>query len=177
MEQVNTTTPSAGMGAGVPDISQQFSGEYLSFNLGGEEYGIDILKVQEIRGYEQPTRMAGASDFVKGVMNLRGVIVPIIDLRIKFGLPQVNYGAQTVTVILALTDLVVGVVVDSVSDVVELSADEIKPAPGLHGNVDSTCITGIGTIKQNSRERMLILINIETLMSSASMGLMRDQLQ
>lgn len=153
------------------------AGEYLSFRMGSEEYGIDILKVQEIRSYEQPTRMAGAPEFVKGVLNLRGVIVPIVDLRIKFGLPEINYDAITVTVILTVADRVVGVVVDSVSDVAELAAKQIPPVPEFSGYVDSACITGIGTIEQAGRERMLILLNIEKLMTSADMGLVSASVQ
>lgn len=151
--------------------------ECLSFCLGGEEYGIDILKVQEIRGYEQPTRMTGAPDFVKGVLNLRGVIVPILDLRLKFGMPNPSYDALTVTVILALNQRVVGVVVDSVSDVVELTPEQVKRVPEFSGYVDSTCITGIGTLEQAGRERMLILLNIEKLMGSSDMGLVGTSLQ
>ena len=158
-------------------LSTPATREFLSFRMGPEEYGIDILKVQEIRSYEQPTRMAGAPEFVKGVLNLRGVIVPIVDLRIKFGLPEINYDAITVTVILTVADRVVGVVVDSVSDVAELAAKQIRPVPEFSGYVDSACITGIGTIEQAGRERMLILLNIEKLMTSADMGLVSASVQ
>lgn len=150
------------------------SQEYLSFCLDGEEYGIDILKVQEIRGYETPTRMVGASSFVKGVLNLRGVIVPILDLRLKFGVPDPTYDALTVTVILALDNFVVGIVVDSVSDVIELGGVQIKRVPEFSGYVDSSCITGIGSIEQSDSERMLILLDIEKLMTSTDMGLATD---
>ncbi|MFZ4759196.1 MAG: chemotaxis protein CheW, partial [Burkholderiaceae bacterium] len=103
--------------------------EYLTFRLGEEEYGIDILKVQEIRGYEQPTRIANAPSFIKGVVNLRGVIVPIVDMRIKFNLGSAEYNDFTVVIILNLGARVVGIVVDSVSDVMELSPEQIRPAP------------------------------------------------
>lgn len=151
--------------------------EYLSFCLGGEEYGIDILKVQEIRGFEQPTRMTGAPEFVKGVLNLRGVIVPILDLRLKFGIPDPSYDALTVTVILALDHFVVGIVVDSVSDVVEFAPEQVKRVPEFSGYVTSTCITGIGTLEQSGRDRMLILLNIEKLMGGSDMGLIQPALQ
>jgi purine-binding chemotaxis protein CheW len=162
-------------------------GEFLTFRLGQEEYGIDILRVQEIRSYEQPTRIANAPAFIKGVVNLRGVIVPIIDLRVKLGCDSVEYNTFTVVVVLNVHGRVVGAVVDSVSDVLELSKDEIKAAPAMSSSVDASFITGIGTIrsgeKSNDRggekssntdtssERMLILMDIEALMSSADMGL------
>ena len=151
--------------------------ELLTFRLGGEEYGMDILKVQEIRGYENPTRIANAPAFIKGVLNLRGVIVPIIDLRLHFCLDQAAYDAFTVTVILNVGGRVVGAVVDSVSDVVELAAEQIKPAPEFNGAVDASYITGIGTVDQGERKRMLILVDIEALMSNADMGLVEQALQ
>jgi purine-binding chemotaxis protein CheW len=156
------------------------SGEYLTFRLGGEEYGIDILRVQEIRSYEPPTRIANAPSFIKGVVNLRGVIVPIVDLRLKLGCDTAEYNGFTVVIVLNVRGRVVGAVVDSVSDVLELGADHIKPAPELASGIDSGFITGIGSIKGNAgkeageaaTERMLILMDIEGLMSAADMGLM-----
>jgi purine-binding chemotaxis protein CheW len=145
--------------------------EYLTFRLGAEEYGIDILKVQEIRSYENPTRIANAPAFIKGVTNLRGVIVPIIDLRMKFDLGEPSYDAFTVVIILNVAQRVVGVVVDSVSDVLELGAEQIKPAPEFSGAVDAGFITGLGSVQQGDAERMLILVDIERLMASADMGL------
>lgn len=145
--------------------------EYLSFRIGAEEYGIDILKVQEIRGYEQPTRMANAPAYIKGVVNLRGVIVPIIDLRIKFGLPEPKYDSVTVTIVLNIGKRVIGIVVDSVSDVIALAPSEIKPAPEFNGAMSTEYILGIGTVKDGATERMLILTDIEKLMSSSDMGL------
>jgi purine-binding chemotaxis protein CheW len=141
--------------------------EYLSFRLGGEEYGIDILKVQEIRGYEQPTKIANAPAFIKGVINLRGTIVPILDLRLKFNLEQAEYNTFTVVIILNVANRVVGVVVDSVSDVLELTKDEIRPAPEFGGAVDAGFITGLGSVA----DRMLILMDIEQLVRSSEMGL------
>jgi len=143
------------------------SGEYLTFRLGTEEYGIDILRVQEIRSYEQPTRIANAPAFIKGVVNLRGVIVPIIDLRIKLGCESVEYNGFTVVIVLNVRGRVIGAVVDSVSDVLELTKDHIKPAPELNSSIDGSFITGIGSVG----DRMLILMDIEGLMSSADMGL------
>lgn len=145
--------------------------EYLSFRLGAEEYGIDILRVQEIRGYADATRIANAPPFIKGVLNLRGTIVPIIDLRMKFNLPDVKYDSQTVTIVLNIGNRIMGVVVDSVSDVIEFKSDQIREAPEFNTTVDATHITGLGTVKTGDEERMLILLNIEQLMESADMGL------
>jgi purine-binding chemotaxis protein CheW len=145
--------------------------EYLTFRLGSEEYAIDILKVQEIRGYEIATKFATAPPFIKGVVNLRGVIVPIVDLRMKFNLPSAEYDVSTVTIILNVMGRVVGAVVDSVSDVLELKGEDIKAAPEFNGSVDSGFITGMGTVKQGDEERMLILIDIEQLMASPDMCL------
>ncbi len=145
-------------------------GEYLTFKLGAEEYGIDILRVQEIRSYEPPTRIANAPPFLKGVVNLRGVIVPIIDLRLKLGCDSAEYNHFTVVIVLNVRNRVVGVVVDSVSDVLELSGEAIRPAPSTNASIDTSYITGIGSVA----ERMLILMDIEALMGSADMGLMDD---
>ena len=141
--------------------------EYLTFRLDQEEYGIDILKVQEIRGYEQPTRIANAPAFIKGVVNLRGTIVPIVDMRLKFNCAQADYNSFAVVIILNLRDRVVGIVVDSVSDVMELSAENIRSAPDVESAIDNGCILGLGSVG----ERMLILLDIEKLMSNADMGL------
>ena len=142
--------------------------EYLTFTLGKEEYGVDILKVQEIRGYEAVTRIANAPEFIKGVVNLRGTIVPIVDMRIKFNLGQAEYDRFTVVIILNLRDRVVGIVVDGVSDVVALTAEQTRPAPEFSGSFDTQYITGLGTVDN----RMLILMDIEKLMSSDDMALM-----
>ena len=154
----------------VAKISENVHGgarEYLTFRLDQEEYGIDILKVQEIRGYEQPTRIANAPAFIKGVVNLRGTIVPIVDMRLKFNCAQADYNSFTVVIILNLRDRVVGIVVDSVSDVMELSAENIRSAPDVESAIDNGCILGLGSVG----ERMLILLDIEKLMSNADMGL------
>ena len=142
--------------------------EYLTFRLGQEEYGIDILRVQEIRSYEQPTRIANAPAFLKGVVNLRGVIVPIVDLRLKLGCESAEYNDFTVVIVLNVRGRVVGAVVDSVSDVLQLGGDSIREAPATNATIDTTYIIGIGSVS----DRMLILIDIEALMSSADMGLM-----
>jgi purine-binding chemotaxis protein CheW len=155
--------------------------EYLTFKLGSEEYGIDILKVQEIRGYDSVTRIANSPAFIKGVINLRGVIVPIVDLRLKFNLGEAKYDSFTVVIILNVANRVVGAVVDSVSDVLELAPEQIRPAPEFNSMLDATYITGIGSVKSGGEkvaeggdkqaDRMLILVDIEQLMSAADMGL------
>ena len=141
--------------------------EFLAFTLGGEEYGINILRVQEIRGYEPVTRIANAPDFIKGVVNLRGTIVPIVDMRIKLSLGAATYDQLTVVIILNIAGRVVGMVVDSVSDVTTLSAEQVKPAPDISTSFDSDFLIGLGTLG----ERMLILVDIDKLMSSSEMGL------
>lgn len=144
--------------------------EFLAFTLGNEEYGIDILKVQEIRGYENPTRIANAPDFLKGVINLRGLIVPIVDMRIKFNLGAAEYNNLTVVIILNIGGRIVGIVVDSVSDVITLGAEQIKPAPAMASVLDTGYLTGLGAVD----ERMLILVDIDKLMSSSEMGLLAE---
>lgn len=141
--------------------------EFLAFRLGKEEYGINILKVQELRGYETPTRIANAPDFVKGVINLRGAIVPVVDMRIKFRLGEATYNLLTVVVILNIGGRIAGMVVDSVSDVIALTAEQIKPAPDMGTAFNSEYMMGLGTLE----ERLLILIDIDKLMTSPEMGL------
>ena len=141
--------------------------EFLIFTLGNEEYGIDILKVQEIRGYDQVTRIANTPAFIKGVTNLRGVIVPIIDLRVKFSQQSVSYDENTVVIVLNFGQRVVGIVVDGVSDVLSLTAEQIRPAPEFAVTLATEYLTGLGSLG----ERMLILVDIEKLLSSEEMSL------
>lgn len=143
--------------------------EFLVFTLGAEEYGIDILKVQEIRGYhaDAVTRIANVPEFIKGVTNLRGVIVPIVDLRVKFRMEMVAYNEQTVVIILNLSGRVVGIVVDGVSDVLMLGGEQIRPAPEFGASLSTEYLTGLGTMDG----RMLILVDIEKLMTSDEMAL------
>jgi purine-binding chemotaxis protein CheW len=141
--------------------------EFLAFTLGQEEYGIDILKVQEIRGYEAVTRIANAPDFIKGVINLRGIIIPVVDMRIKFNLGTPVYDQFTVVIILNIGGRIMGMVVDSVSDVTTLSPEQVKPAPEMGTAFNTNYLIGLGTID----ERMLILVDIDKLMSSSEMGL------
>ena len=144
--------------------------EFLSFVLGDAQYCIDILKVQEIRTYEAPTRIANTPAFIKGVMNLRGNIVPIIDLRVKFGLPEQRLDTQTVVIVLNVAKRTVGVVVDGVSDVIAVAAADIKPAPELAGSLDTRYIQGLTTVG----EQMMILVDIERLMTSRDMAIVDE---
>lgn len=141
--------------------------EYLVFTLGNEEYGIEILKVQEIRGCERVTRLANTPEFITGVTNLRGVIVPIVDLRIKFELDGVDINEKTVVIVLSLTQRVVGIVVDGVSDVLSLNREDIKPAPDFSVTLSTDYLLGLGSVE----ERMIILVDIEKLLTSEEMEL------
>jgi len=142
--------------------------EVLVFVLGKEEYGVDILKVQEIRGYEKVTPLPSAPDYLKGVVNLRGIIVPVIDLRVKFGMADPTYDSLTVVVILRIASHVIGIVVDGVSDVIRLAPGDVKAAPQLGSLVDSTFLAGLAT--QN--ERMILLLDIEKFLSSGELNLL-----
>lgn len=163
MSQAANPTPPV---SAAPTVAGQ-PNEFLTFTLGAEEYGVDILKVQEIRGYDTVTRIPDAPDFIKGVINLRGTIVPVVDMRLKFRLAKAEYNEFTVMIILNIGRRVVGMVVDGVSDVMQLSAEQIRPAPEFGGNVNTRYIIGLGALD----ERMLILVDIEKLMSGADMAL------
>lgn len=156
-----------GMMEKMEEISASGAREYLTFRLDQEEYGIDILKVQEIRGYEPPTRVANAPNFIKGVVNLRGTIVPIVDMRLKFSCSKAEYNTFTVVIILNLRNRIVGIVVDSVSDVMELPPESLKSAPDIDSVIDSGSVLGLGSLG----DRMLILLDIERLMADPDMGL------
>jgi purine-binding chemotaxis protein CheW len=143
------------------------SREVLVFILGGEEYAVDILKVQEIRGYEKVTPIPAAPAYLKGVVNLRGIIVPVIDMRIKFGLPEPRYDSFTVVIILRVGGRIIGIVVDGVSDVVRLAPGDVKAAPGLGSIVDSGFLAGLAT----QGDRMILLLEIERFLSSGELNL------
>lgn len=166
--------PTNSFQSGAPSTQAVANGsQYLTLRLGGEEYAIDILRVQEIRSYEEPTRMVNAPVFIKGVINLRGVIVPIMDLRLKLNIDKVEYNEFTVVIILNVRGTVIGAVVDAVSDVVTLTSQSIKPAPQFETAIDARFITGLA----NVGERMLIVMNMEALMSNAEMGMVSAALQ
>ena len=144
--------------------------EMLVFRLGGEEYGVDILKVQEIRGYEKVTPIPRSPDYLKGVVNLRGTIVPVIDLRVKFALPDPKYDSFTVVIVLRMAGRIVGAVVDGVSDVVRLAANEIREAPKLGAIVDSSYLAGVAT----QGGRMILALDIEKLLSEGELDILGE---
>ena len=154
----------------IEDVAGLTEHEYLTFTLGSEEYGVDILKVQEIRGYDQVTRLPGAPDFVKGAINLRGLIVPVVDMRMKFQLSQATYDDTTVMIVLSIAGRTIGIVVDSVSDVLRLQPDQVRTVPDLGSAIDRKFLMGLGVVD----ERMLILLDIERLMTSEEMGLVEQ---
>ena len=137
--------------------------EFLAFKLGAEEYGVDILAVQEIRGYDTVTRVPESPEYIKGVINLRGTIVPVVDLRLKFKLGEAAYDEFTVMIVLNLKGKIIAAVVDGVSDVVNVGKDDLRPTPEFGGIIDTRFISGIATVG----ERMLILLDIESLILSA----------
>ena len=163
-----TATIAAAARAAATSMSTSFAArEWLTFCLGEEEYGMDILRVQEIRSYEKPTRIANMPEHVKGVVNLRGVIVPILDLRMRLGMADQRYDGATVTIVLNVGGRTVGAVVDSVSDVIELKERDIRPFPQMSAAIESGFITGIGSLTHDGRDRMLILLDIAALVGSA----------
>lgn len=140
--------------------------QYLTFIMASEEYGVDILSVQEIRGWESVTPIPNAPAHVKGVINLRGTIVPIIDLRQRFGLEKVDYGPLTVVIVLKVStkkgSRVMGIVVDAVSDVYSLASDDMKSAPDLGDHVNTQYIKGL----VNVNNKMVILLDINELLGA-----------
>lgn len=143
------------------DIEQ----EYLTFMLQGEEYGVDILCVQEIRVWSMVTELPNKPSYIKGVINLRGVIIPIIDLRLRFGQPALDYDEQTVTIILRQQTqqktTVVGIVVDAVSEVYKFAKQAIRKAPAFGNNIDSCFLKGLATVE----DKLVILLDSETFLN------------
>jgi len=166
MNHLATGEPDRGSHPQTLDVAET-TREYLTFRLGDEEYGVDILKVQEIRGYDAVTKIPDAPEFVKGVINLRGTIMPVVDMRLRFHLGEAVYDAYTVMIILQLEHRKVGMVVDSVSDVLRLSDEQTLPPPEFGGSMDTRYISGLGSVD----ERLLILVDIERLMASEDMAL------
>ncbi len=170
MSQSPSTAPPQTASGSVAPVAQPAAEdrEFLTFRLGDEEYGVDILKVQEIRSYDTVTKLPAAPAFIKGVINLRGTIVPIVDMRLRFEMEEAQYNEFTVMIMLNVNERVVGLVVDGVSDVITLAAEQIRPAPEITaGALDTRFITGLGAIE----ERLLILVDIEGLMGSEGMAL------
>ena len=139
--------------------------EYLAFTLGHEEYGVDIQKVQELRGYDAVTHIANAPAFIKGVVNLRGTIVPIIELRTKFGMPTIAYTMFTVIVVVVIQEKIMGLVVDAVSDVLNIDKKDIQPPPQFGAKVDVSFLRGIG----KSGEKLVALLDMDRLLSDSDL--------
>lgn len=148
-----------------PSASPQ---EFLSFMLGGEEYGINVQCVQALRGYEKVTQLTDAPDYIKGIINLRCGIVPVIDMRLKLGIVDATYNASTVVIILNVGWRVMGMVVDGVSEVMAFTKEQIKATPPIRGSLDAAYLLGLATVD----ERKLILIDIAKLMRSDEIALM-----
>ena len=155
-------------------LSEEVTKQHLTFILGGEEYGVDILKVQEIRGWEPVTPIPNTPDYVLGVLNLRGIVVPIIDLRVRFALPSAEFGSATVVVIVKVSqndkERTVGLVVDEISDVYSVIESNIKEAPEMGGALSTEYITGLTTVDEN----MIILLNVDLLVNAGVLQLSAD---
>jgi purine-binding chemotaxis protein CheW len=173
--QGNSSTQSDSGSARPPGASSAITSihEYLTFKLGAEEYGMDIRRVQELRSYEKPTRIAHTAKFLKGVINLRGVIAPIIDMRLKLNLAEVTYNSSTVVIVINVDNRVVGLVVDGVSDVITLQPEQLRVTPDFSSTIANDHVLAIGALD----DRMLILLDIEKLMTSPEMGLVEPVLQ
>jgi purine-binding chemotaxis protein CheW len=153
--------------AGADKSAAETSEQYLTFMLAGEEYGVDILRVQEIKGWDKVTRIPHTPDYVLGVINLRGAVVPILDLRRRFGLETIDFGPTTVVIVVrvmnGLTERTVGVVVDGVSEVYNVDAADSKPPPDVCGSVDTVFVKALATVE----EKMLILLDIDRLIGNS----------
>jgi purine-binding chemotaxis protein CheW len=133
--------------------------QFLTFTLNQEEYGIEILRVQEIKGFSRITPIPNTPPFIKGVLNLRGTVVPVVDLRTKFGMPESEYNQFTVIIVVSIGKRIVGLVVDAVSDVLNIARDDLQAAPDMGAQVDLSFITGLA----RTNERLITLLNIERL--------------
>lgn len=146
--------------------------QYLTVNLASEEYGIEVLSVREIRAWRPVTRIPQAPHYVLGVLNLRGAIVPVIDLRLRFGLPRESYDAATVNVIISVAGRQFGVVVDAVSDVLDIGADQVRPVPDMGATVDTEYLKGLTSVD----ERMVLLLNVDKLLQPQDAQMLEDAL-
>jgi purine-binding chemotaxis protein CheW len=158
---VATATKESAQQIGIDADGNQF----LTFQLGDELYGVDILRVQEIKGYTAVTKIPNTPDYIKGVMNLRGTIVPIVELRTTFGMPTIEYTMFTVIVVVVVRDRIMGLVVDSVSDVLNISKKDIQPPPDFGAKVDVSVLNGIG----KSGDKLVALLNIDRLLTEGEM--------
>ena len=152
-------------------MSADVENQFLTFILSDEEYGVDILRVQEIRGWESVTTIPNAPEYIKGVINIRGTIVPIVDLRMRFGMETMEYGPMTVVIVLKVVseekERVMGIVVDAVSDTYDIPEESIKPAPDFGERIEVAFVKGLATVNEN----MLILLDIDTLLNAGDMNI------
>ncbi len=144
--------------------------QFVTFCLGDEEYGIEILKVQEIIGLSSITRVPHLPDFIKGVINLRGIVVPVIDLRARFELAMAEYTDRTCIIILKVDDRIFGIIVDTVSEVISISQDNIQPTPSFGSRIRTEFIKGMGKIG----ERLVILLDVERLLSDEELKQLKE---
>ncbi len=149
-------------------ISVKEVDQFVTFTLGDEEYGIEILKVQEIIGYPGFTKIPNMPAFVKGVINLRGSVVPVIDLRLKFGMDEKAYDTYTVILVLEVREKIIGAIVDSVSDVISLKEEEMQPTPDFSSGVSADSIRGMG----RKDEKLIILLDIDRVLSGTEVGML-----
>ncbi|BBP45566.1 chemotaxis protein CheW [Thiosulfatimonas sediminis] len=154
------------------DMNRSEDDQVLSFVLGGEEYGVDILRVQEIKGWEKTTDIPNSPKYVMGVINLRGAVVPIVDLRVRFGLKEITYNDSTVVIIVRAENgdnnpKIIGLVVDGVSDVYAINKSELQNAPSMSGTINTEYVNGLATVG----DKMVIILHIDQLINS---GILSD---
>jgi purine-binding chemotaxis protein CheW len=152
MAETAKTDQAAGFGAD--------SGQFLTFTIQGEEYGIEILRVQEIKGFTKVRPIPNAPPYIKGAMNLRGAVIPIVDLRSRFGMEEAACNQFTVIIVVSVGTKIVGLVVDSVSDVLNIARDQIDQTPDVGGDVDTSFFQGMGRVG----EKLVLLLNIDRLL-------------
>jgi purine-binding chemotaxis protein CheW len=141
------------------------SGQFLTFTLQGEEYGIEILRVQEIKGFSKIRPIPNAPSYVKGVLNLRGTVVPVLDLRARFGMAEAEYNQFTVIIVVSVGSKVVGLVVDAVSDVLNITKDQVEETPEIAGDMDSSFFHGMGKVG----EKLVLLLDIDRLIGGEAL--------
>jgi purine-binding chemotaxis protein CheW len=145
-------------------------GKFLTFILSEEIYGIEILKAREIIGLMDITIVPQTPDYMKGVINLRGKVIPVIDLRLKFSMPEEEHTQETCVIVVEVNNTQIGIIVDSVSEVSEISGGEIEEAPSFGQGIDTSFIMGLGKVKEN----IIILLDIETVLSSEELEMVEQ---
>ncbi len=164
MEIGNAEEPAAEV---TPSMGAQLGGKYMTFKLASEEYGLEILKVRDVIGLMQITRVPRAREFIRGVINLRGKVIPVVDLRVKFGMKETELAEQTVIIVVQFSsgkrELTMGILVDEVLEVLDISGEQIEPPPDFgSGNLDTDFILGVG----KSEKRVIFLLDIGRVLST-----------